>query len=189
MIKLTKMLFALSLLVLVTACGGDDDGPSTNDLLGTWVVVSFDGDIESTTTFDGTTTTSEVAILGSNLDYRVTFTETAWTTAGGYDVTNTTSVNGMPPATLTSSNTNVSGSGTYSINGNVMTIDGSFFEFETNGVPTAGTNGPEMADFEINSNGQLVLSQDKTIESNQSGVVSTTTIKTTSVWRKENKKI
>ena len=160
MIKLTKMLFVLSLLVLVTACGGNDNGSSTNDILGTWVSVSFDGNSESTTTFDGTTTTNEACILESNLDYRITFTETGWTTTGGDDVTTTRSVNGMKTATLTSSNTNVSGSGTYSINGNVMTIDGSFFEFETNGVPTAGTNGPEMADFEINSNGQLVLSQD-----------------------------
>ena len=179
------MLLVLSLLVLVTACGGNDNGSSTNDLLGTWVAVSFDGNSESTTTFDGTTTTSEVAILGSNLDYRVTFTETAWTTAGGYDVTSTTSVNGMPAATLTSSNTNVSGSGTYSIDGNVMTIDGSFFELETNGVPTTGTSGPQMANFEINSNGELVFSQDETIESNQSGVESTTALMTTSVWRRE----
>ncbi len=186
MIKLTKILFALSLLVMATACNNDDDSDTdTGDLIGTWVAVSFDGDIESSTTFDGTSTTSEVDILGSNLNYKVTFTETAWTTSGGYDVTTTSTVNGMNSSSSTSSNTAVSGVGTYSTDGNLMTIDGSFFEFESNGVPVAGTSGPQEAMFEINSDGELVFSQDEETSTDQNGVMSTNKIKTNSTWKRE----
>jgi len=185
MIKLTKILFALSLLLFVTACGSDDDGPDTNDLLGTWVAVSFEGDIESTSEFSGTTTTSEINFIGSNIDYRLTFTENAWTTAGGYDATVTSTVNGMSGGAIPSSQTGVSGSGNYSINGNVMTIDGSFFELTSNGVPVTAIGEAQMADFEINSDGELVFTQDEVIESTDSGVTSTSTVKSNSVWRRE----
>ena len=83
---------------------------------------------------------------------------------------------------------NVSGSGSYSVNGNEMIIDGSFFEFSFEGMDFAELSGEQTATFEISDNGQtLVFSQDNTTTETDAatGLTTTSTQVSSSVWARQ----
>jgi len=186
MIKLSKLLFFCSALFLITACGNDDDAaPVNSDLEGTWEAVSFEFVAETSSEFAGTTTDVLTQLEGSNMNYELTFTSDAFTTSGSYDIELQTSLDGSPQQTQSQSYTNVDGSGTYSADGSVMTINGSFFNLTVNGVSYSGANGAQMADYEINAAGNLVFTQDQTVTDNSGGANTTSKQTSSSVWRKK----
>ena len=184
MIKLTKLLFAFSLLFVLASCGNDDD-PESVTLEGTWKAISFDADVEISSTFNGTTTASKTIVTGANLDYELTLDDPNWTTSGDYTYTVDITVDGTPFQNSTETLTNISGLGTYSVDGNMMTINGSFFEYELNGMTSTSMSDTQTVEYEINSDGQLVFTQDEEIETTASGVTSISKIKSTSVWEKQ----
>ncbi len=186
MIKMTKFLFVFSLLFLLGSCGNDDEAdPTTNSLLGAWTAVAFTADVESTSTFNGSTTTSHSSIEGSNLNYDLTFTNTDFATNGSYDVAAVTSVDGSVVSSTNESYTNVSGTGPYSTSGNVITISESFFTVSVNGMPAAGSGQEQHANYEINSDGELVFSQNEEMTTTDSGVMVTTTSISNSTWKRK----
>ena len=185
--KNLKSLFLLSFAVFVlAACGGDDDNPAnSNEIDGEWTALSFNVNIVSTFApdgFDPSTTTS--SIVGSNLNYDLDLNGDSFTTMGDYTTTASIDVDGLSVPDQVSELSNVSGSGNYTIDGNVISLSGSFFELELDGVMMADIVGPSEATFNIASNGQLTFSQDQTIDASQPGLTSTTTVTSTSVWER-----
>ncbi len=184
MVKLTKLFFALTLIAFMSACSSDDNDDST-ELEGTWNAISFSFDVNASTEASGQTTESTVSALGSNFDYSVVFTSDAFTTSGGYDI-QTSGTSGTVTIPSTSSTyTDVDGSGTYSTSGDEITLNGSFYSFDYNGAPYTAANGPQTANYEINSDGRLIISQNETMTTTTSGVTSTTTIVSSSTWEKQ----
>lgn len=185
MINFTKLCFALTLCLFLSACG-DDDGPESNtELVGTWTALSLDAEIESSSIFSGMTIVSNFDITGSAFSYDLVLeADGNWNTSGDYTIDISGSAAGNPIAS-NDTYTNVMGTGTYSTSGDELTINGSFFELEFNGQPLIATGQEQTSKFEINSNGQLVISQNETITSNQGGAMSTNMIISTSVWEKK----
>lgn len=185
MLKLTKLFFALSLIAFMSACSNDDDASSSTELEGTWKAVSFSLNTNTSTEVMGSTVESVVTALGSNFDYSLVFTSAAFTTSGGYDLETSGSTAGQAITPMTSSYSDVDGAGTYTTSGNEMTVNGSFFTFDFNGVPYTGSNGPQTVNYEINSNDQLVFTQDETTTTTTSGTTVTATVTSSSTWEKQ----
>lgn len=165
-----------------------ESSQTDSDLLGDWSLVEFSVQVSTSTDFQGQVISSEIDIYSTTVDYNLNFTESNFTTNGGYSYVADIVANGMnvegEPYTLE----NVSGSGSYSVNGNEMTIDGSFFEFSFEGMDFAELSGEQTATFEISDNGQtLVFSQDDTTTETDSatGLTTTSTQVSSSVWARQ----
>jgi len=79
---------------------------------------------------------------------------------------------------------NVNGVGTYSTSGDIMTLDGTFFEFESGGVDLSAMNGEQSANFSIDGN-RLTFMQDEEETTTVQGITSTSRLISTSVWVKQ----
>ena len=187
MLKFTKFLTVFALLLTFSACNNDDDVVtlSSDGLEGNWTAVFFEADVTGSTEFNGETTVSATTIEASSLSYDLTFTDAAFTTSGGYTMGVSSSVDGNVVSTSSDDYTDVSGSGTYTATDTELTLNGSFFEFEFNGQPFNQANGAQTANYEINADGELVISQNETISTTANGVTSTTTIVSTSRWMRQ----
>lgn len=172
-------------MAFVSACeSGGDESPSTS-LIGTWTAVSLEADVESTSSFNGTNITTTSIATGSDFNYDLTFTETSFTSSGSYTVSSTVSINGGPSQTVTSDFSNVSGSGTYTSTEDELTLIGAFFSLESNGLPAQTSGQAQMASYEINGNGELVISQEETMTLTQSGVTTSVNAMVTSRWARK----
>ncbi len=195
-----KLSYLFSLFVLLTAftCDNEplegdfveegnntvDGNANPQDLIGTWKLINMNADITSETNFGGIDLTSEFLVEINESDYTVTFTESNYTTQGDYLVEASTTVNGETTA-FTDSYTNVEGLGTYSTDGNTMTVDGSFVEFDFDGVPTEVAEGEQTVQFGISNNGQtLTFQQNEQQTISDLGVNAVTTVVSTSVWER-----
>ena len=183
MSNLIKSSFLLVLFIFVSACESGDETPALN-LVGTWSAVSFSANVESTTTVNGVSISSTSVTTGSDMNYKVTFTETEFTTAGDYTTTTNFTVNGTDQ-TFTSDIMGVTGSGTYTSTANQITVSDSFFTLEINGTPIQTGGQPQTASYEITSNNELIISQDQTITLSDLGVTTTVTIVSTSRWTRD----
>lgn len=161
------------------------NGQTDASLLGDWQLVEFDVELNTATDFMGQSISSDVEIFSTTVDYTVNFTETNFTTNGSYSYEAEITANGInvpqDPYTLT----DVSGNGTYTTQGNEITIDGSFFEFSFDGMDFDELTGPQTVMFEISNNGQtLTFTQNETITDTEpsTGATITTTQVSTSVW-------
>ena len=158
------------------------------DLLGTWSLVEFSVALNSSTNFAGQVIESDVNVQSTTVGYTVNFTENNFNTNGSYSYLAEVTANGVEvpqePYTLE----NVTGNGSYSVDGNEMTIDGSFFEFTFEGMDFSEFDGEQTATFQITDNGQtLTFSQNETTtETDQTiGATTTTTQVSTSVWSRQ----
>lgn len=179
--NLTKLFFALTFVLFLGACNSDED---LSTLEGTWTAVSFSANVMSTTNFNGSEFTSTIDVVGSEFDYDLTFTDAAFTTSGGYTIDLDVDSGGNPQSS-TDVYTNVSGSGTYTATNSEMTVNGQFFNFEYNGMPVISASGPQTADYEINSNDELIFTQNETMTSTSSGSTTTSVVFSTSKWVKQ----
>jgi len=187
MYKLTNLTLAMLMMLLLAACGNDDETPpitSSDDLEDTWTVISFSADVESVSEIQGQTITSDVDIVGSNMAYDLTLDGSQFTTDGNYEMTLTSTVNGMTQ-TNTDSYSNVMGTGNYTNDESTITINGSFFDLEWNGIDLSATQGEQTADYTINADDQLVISQNEIMTTNSNGIMMTTTFVSSSVWERK----
>jgi hypothetical protein len=158
------------------------------DLLGDWDLVEFDVQVSTSTDFQGQVISSDIDVYSTTVAYTVNFTGSNFTTNGSYSYVADIVANGMvvegEPYTLE----DVSGSGTYSVNGNEITIDGSFFEFTFEGMDFAELDGEQTAMFQITDNGQtLIFTQDDTTTETDTatGLTTTSTQVSSSVWTRQ----
>lgn len=183
MSNLIKSLSLLVLFVFVSACESGGETP-TLSLVGSWSAASFSANVESATTVNGISINTTSVTTGSDMNYKVTFTETEFTTAGDYTVTTNLTVNGTEQ-TFTSELVGVTGSGTYTSTADQIILSDSFFSLEVNGMPVQTGGQPQSASYEITSNNELIISQDQTITLTELGVTTTVTIVSSSRWTRD----
>ncbi|MBO6632550.1 MAG: hypothetical protein JJ936_13525, partial [Psychroserpens sp.] len=153
-------------------------------LVGTWTLVDMDADITTTTSFQGIDFSGAFTLELIDSDYTLVFDEDSYTVAGDYELTITSTFDGVSES-YTDSYTNVTGGGNYSTNGNIMTVDGQFFDFELDGAPTDVASGEQTAEFQLSNGGQtLTFFQDETVTQNEAGFEATVATVSTSVWQK-----
>ncbi|WP_299228743.1 hypothetical protein [uncultured Psychroserpens sp.] len=193
-----KLSFLFSLFVLLTAFTCEDEpleGEFINEdfdlqdfnplLVGTWTLIEFDVDLTSITSFEGQDFVLDFTSEMVSSDYTLVFTETVYTVSGDYVLESTTTVNGEVNDSYLDEYNGVSGEGTYVTNGNVMTIDGSFLDFEVDGMQTGDLDINQDADFQLSADGQtLTFFQDSEQLNEDNGFDTNTMIEATSVWQR-----
>ncbi|TYB79852.1 hypothetical protein [Bizionia myxarmorum] len=164
----------------------DTNNPgSLSSFVGDWEIVSFETETSTEIVIMGETTATRNEIVGVDMDYIVSFTETAFQTSGDYSMHLVTTLNGVEFQDVTEVYENVSGSGTYTTSGNTLTVDGSFFEFEFDDVDMSESGGAQTVQFAFSNNGQtLRTTQSEEITQNQGGMVSTTLINAVTIFNK-----
>jgi len=166
------------------ACDNGSDGEPNNSLVGTWAVTAFSAEVGSSTTFDNETIEVSATISGSNLDYTITFTDSDFSTSGGYTTNTTANIDGQQFEAQSITLTNVTGSGAYTATASEITVGSSFFSLEVNGVPFETGGAPQTVSYTINGN-QLVFSQNEAISFTEQGITSTVTIVQSSTWTRQ----
>jgi len=168
--------------------GSSGSGSSSNsaDLIGTWNLVSFD--LDMTNSFDPGTgmMVTDLIVESTEVDYQVTFTATNFNTEGWYSYNTQIETAGM---VLNDSYTmeDVTGSGTYTTDGNQMTTQGSFFEFTFEGMDDSMFDEEQTGTYEISADGQtLTFSQDETTVNTDAGYDIEIDVVSTSIWQKVN---
>lgn len=192
-----KLSFLFSLFILLTAftCENESlDSDLTNQefevsdnnssLIGSWMLVDMNADITSESSFQGIEFVSQFSVEIVESDYVLVFEESDYTVSGDYELMVSSTFDG-DTTTYTDSYTNVEGLGTYSTNGNIMTVDGSFIEFDFDGMPMEADQGEQSVEYTLSADGQtLTFNQDEVQNVNEGGVMSTTSVISTSVWQK-----
>lgn len=186
--KITNFLVLLTLFIL-TACGGNENNANPEaTLTGTWELEEFTVNIETSTAFSGETTEAIINVDGKNLDYRLTFSETDYTTEGSYGYEGDMEVGGNK-SSFDLAVSDVTGKGTYTFANDELISDGAFFNLEFQGMNLDVGQDEIKAKITKLSNTELIISQDeeKTIEQTQAGFSITVTSKTVgrSVWKKK----
>ena len=189
-------LLSILTLVIATSCENEplDDGVnsgnnnSNDGILGTWSLEDFSVSLSSSTDFNGQLIESDVEVQSTATNYTVEFTETSFFTNGNYTYDANVVVDGNVVSNDSYTLENVSGNGSYSTSGNEMTIDGSFFEFDFQGMDSSVLEGEQTVTFEITNNAQtLTFTQNETTTETDpaTGMTVTSTTTSTSVWSRE----
>ncbi|WP_179009426.1 hypothetical protein [Winogradskyella forsetii] len=190
-------LFCLFAMLTAFTCENEplDDGINTTNpgntnsaLIGTWSLTDFDVTLGSTTSFNGESFISDIEIQSTTENYVLNLTSSNFTTNGSYSYDTNIVVNGETFSSEPYTLENVSGSGSYFTNGNEMTIDGSFFEFEFEGSEETSLGGEQTVTFSISPDGQiLTFTQDETTSQTDptTGTVTTSTTNSISKWEKQ----
>lgn len=184
MLKSLKFLFAFALILSLSACGDDEDSTSSTDLAGIWEAQSFDLSSETSFEVNGVATSTTTAVTSASVDYELTLTDSDFMTTGGYSYNVNAQSNGMAVIDTTLSVSNVTGQGSYTTSGDVLTTNGSFFEFEFDGADLSAIDGPASSNFSIDGN-TLTLTQDQEMTMETGGITSVTTILSTSIWTRQ----
>jgi len=187
----------LSFLTLLTVFSCDNEplddsissGSSNNNngLVGVWSLVEFDVTTSATTNFSGQTVSTEIAVFSTETDYTVEFTENAFITDGNYTYNANVEVDGSTVSNDTYTLNNVSGNGTYITSGDELTVDGSFFEFDFQGMDSSVLEGEQTVVYAITDNGEtLTFTQNETVTETDAatGLEVTNTTNSTSIWTK-----
>ncbi|MEM7486249.1 MAG: hypothetical protein AAF348_13660 [Bacteroidota bacterium] len=185
--KYFKLFFLSTLLISFLSCSDDDeDTPpiDTTSLIGTWTAVSLDADIDLNGSFSIIDIESSTNTVGENFDYELTFTETGYTVTGSYDLVTTGTVNDEP-FTDTTSITDVSETGTYSLDGNTITVNGGLYELGVDEVDLSDILAEQTGEISFNSNGELVVRQNIDQTVNEQGIALATKIDATTVWKRK----
>lgn len=193
-----KLLAFLSFLTLLTAFSCDnepvDDGLSSGsnnnnnnsgDLVGVWDLVEFDITMTTETNFAGQEISSDIEVFSTATDYTVEFTESSFLTNGNYTYNANVVINGITATDDSFTLDNVTGNGSYSTSGEEMTIDGSFFEFDFQGMDSSVLEGEQTLTYAITDNGNtLTFTQNETTTESDAatGIEVTNTTNSTSVW-------
>ncbi|WAC02874.1 hypothetical protein N7U66_04380 [Lacinutrix neustonica] len=111
------------------------------------------------------------------------FAADTFETNGSYNVTTITVIDGNNAGTTTNVLSNVSGSGNYVTDGNIMSVDGSFFDVSMNGSNTSGQGEAQEVAYTISENGQtLTFNQNETQTQIANGIEVISDIVSSSVW-------
>ena len=160
-------------------------GGDNSSFVGDWETISFETQTTTNMTFMGETSISNNEIVGVDMDYIVSFTESAFVTSGNYSMHLITLFNGVEMQNVTETYPDVSGSGTYTTNGNTLTTDGAFFEFDFEGVDTSEYSEGQSIQFTFSNGGQtLKMVQYEEVTINQSGAETTTIINSVTIMNR-----
>ena len=147
--RIYGMVLVMMLSVCVIGCSTDDNGgdDTGGDLVGTWRLVEFTYNGETSTEIEGTSLDSSFDGEGINLDTTITFSEdpNEVMASGSYDIVLTTSFEGES-ITQTLPIDNFESEGTWSRSGNTLTTD-----VELTSIAAAGgmTGDMSMTTFSI----------------------------------------
>lgn len=193
-----KFLGLLSLFALLTAFTCENEPLDTDlsnastttnlDLVGAWDLQEFSVTLNSSTSFEGQTFSSDIDIASTEVDYVVEFTQSSFVTNGSYSYSTNVVFDGETISSEPQSLENVTGNGTYSTSGDEMTVDGSFFEFEFDGMDNSVLQGEQTANFEISNDGQtLTFTQIETVTETDSmtGTEIVNSVNSISVWSRQ----
>lgn len=186
MLKVTNLFCALIFSFLIIACGGDGDEQLENETIqGTWVAESLEGTVETSIIFQGEEIQTNFSFEDISLDYELTFDETSFSTKGDYNIKVKAVTDGAVIADTNSDVSDVSGNGKYTDSGTSITLDKPFFNLTYEGRVLMVTEEEQSADYEINSKGELIFSQNETMETTENGFTSVSKIISTSVWKRK----
>jgi len=186
--KVSSILTILSLLFFLSCGDSNSDINPDNLLIGEWEAQSFEGTIDSTVEFEGQSITSTITIEGKDLDYGLTFDERNYTTSGDYRIEGNV-MSGSENIAIDQTVSDISGNGTYTYVGDVLTSNGALFNFEVNGMSILQDQEEVSARVESLTEEELVLVQTGIESSSQTfnGVTtsSTNNIDFRSVWKRK----
>lgn len=170
----------------IDSINNSNNSSNNADLVGTWDLVSLD--LDMTSSFDPGTgmMITDLIVESTEVDYQVIFTATNFNTEGWYSYNTQIETAGM---IINDSYTmeDVTGSGTYTTDGNQMTTQGSFFEFTFEGMDDSLFDDEQTGTYEISADGQtLTFSQDETTVNTDAGYEIEIDIISTSIWQKVN---
>lgn len=170
----------------IDSINNSNNSSNNADLVGTWDLVSLD--LDMTSSFDPGTgmMITDLIVESTEVDYQVTFTATNFNTEGWYSYNTQIETAGM---IINDSYTmeDVTGSGTYTTDGNQMTTQGSFFEFTFEGMDDSLFDDEQTGTYEISADGQtLTFTQDETTVNTDAGYEIEIDIISTSIWQKVN---
>lgn len=171
---------------LLLSCGDEEAEVvvNTENLMGEWELISMETEMANSTNAAGVTIDVDMNVNTTTTDYSINFDETAWSTSGSYSYEYDLVIDSNTQSDELTIN-DISGSGSYELEGGEIVVNGSFFEFNFQGYDMSSlTAGEQVARITINGDGNLVISQDETTEQNQGGAEITATIKATSIWRR-----
>lgn len=191
-----KLLSLFCLFTLLTAftCENEpldsdvdlETGDTNIDLIGTWDLVEFSTTLGNEMDFAGQIITSDLDVYSTETNYILEFTANTFTTNGNYSYNASVVVDGVEFSNEPYTLDNVSGSGSYSTNGNEMTVDGQFFEFSFEGeMDSSALEGEQTATFELSEDGQtLTFTQNEIVVTDDAatGTTVTSNVQGSSVW-------
>lgn len=191
-----KLLSLFCLFTLLTAftCENEpldsdvdlETGDTNIDLIGTWDLVEFSTTLGNEMDFAGQIITSDLDVYSTETNYILEFTANTFTTNGNYSYNASVIVDGVEFSNEPYTLDNVSGSGSYSTNGNEMTVDGQFFEFSFEGeMDSSALEGEQTATFELSEDGQtLTFTQNEIVVTDDAatGTTVTSNVQGSSVW-------
>lgn len=179
-------LFCLFAILFLFSCGDDETMVVVdNDLNGTWTARSWTATISSSTTGGGINQSVESSFSGTSFDYDLVFDNGDFTTSGDYSYTFSLVGAGLNQ-TGAQDIDNVSGQGTYTNTDSQITLEGRIFEYSANGIMSvAATDEATVVDYEINADGDLVISYLATITDAQMGFTTVSNIVDQSVWERK----
>lgn len=162
----------LALSVLFISCDKDDDGTPADNLPGTWRLVDIHSENGvATITLQGIPLTLAYESEGNSYNTTTTFTENPneFTSEGSYVIHSTIATPGTP--TTYDETVNIGGTGTWSINGDVLT-------------QTLGGETTEIDILEL-SKTKMRLKYDVTLSEDNQGLIFQTTATIFSIFEKE----
>ena len=191
-----KITALLSFLILLTAFTCEDEpldyalvlgaSLSSSELIGEWQLLNFD--IETTTVSDiaGMNMETNIIVESTDVDYNLVFSGSSFNTSGSYGYNSTVSVNDDASISDSYVLENISGSGTYSVSGNQITVNGQFFEFSLDGVDDSVLNDEEQtATFQFSDDGNILTFSQSSSETNNTGGFEVNIISnSTSTWER-----
>lgn len=181
--NLKRVLAALTIITLMMSCGNEDSIENTQGILGEWTAVEFKSTITSEVGSDNDITRTEANITGLNFDYDLTFTESEWSAAGGYDTEIRTQSQSGHNETITETLTDVTERGTYIETSDKVTFFGRLFDYNMTGLGfTSISNNEQSSDYTINEDGALIFTQNQSNTTSINGISIVTTINNTSTW-------
>lgn len=186
--KNLNLILLLAATLFVTSCGDDDPDGGGDGLVGTWKADSFSADVTSEVSLVGLPAeVTQVNIEASEMDYTLVLNDSpsTFTTSGSYDIAGSIQASGIMQD-FADSYDNVSGSGTYRVEGDSLYTTGAFFDFEVNGIPTAQSQGEALAIITELTDTRMVVQQNTTMEETSTfGFTTTTTVISSSTWTKQ----
>ena len=170
--------------VLLISCGGDDEPESASGLEGTWTAITMNYDITQTNSISGQSGDIIVEGNATDINYDLTLEDGTYRASGMYTLNYTFSTLSQVTE-LVQSVPEVFSEGTYSVDGNEITVFGDFYGFDFQGLTTTGTaNQSSVAIFEVDGD-MLTLTQNQSFETVSTGLTVTTNIVSKSTWTRK----
>lgn len=181
--KLSHFIIALSLLVFFS-CEKEGTGVNPETIKGDWKAQSFVLEGSSKATAGGVEVETTFKYTGKDIDYTLSFTDTNFSTNGSYSYEGFIKVNNVEVDQNHTLNSIMS-NGTYSIEGDSITFNGSLFSFEVDDQDFSNVGVSQSAYIEKLTDTELILIQEAEQTASTAGATATNKTKSRSVWKKQ----